>query len=89
MDEQRERQPAADTFREIPEHVRKWLNGLEPEDIQNFRELRDFELRDLKEFLRWFRTSGRYARQLTLFLMGAFGLYTSIIYLWGQWTGKK
>lgn len=80
MDEQREHQPAPERLNQLPPHVRKWLNGLEPEDIAQFREFRDFMI--------WFRTSGRYTRRATMFLMGAFGLYTSVIYFWGKLTGK-
>lgn len=80
MDQQRATEPAPETLREIPAHVRKWLNSIEPEDIVRFNKW--------SSFIVWFETSGRYTRSLVLFLMSLFGLYTATLFIWGRWTGK-
>lgn len=80
MDESREHKPAPTALIEIPEHVRRWLNTIDEEDIDRFRRWNNFIV--------WFETSGRYSRRTVLFLMSLFGLYTSALFLWGKWFGK-
>lgn len=78
MDEQRAQRPPPETLKELPEHVRRWLNGIDEEDISRFERW--------NAFIVWFETTSLYSRRLVLFLMGAFGLYTSILFIWARWS---
>lgn len=70
MDAHRDSQPAPTTLIEVPEHVRKFLNSLDEEDIQRFRKW--------NSFIVWAETSGRYSRFVIKGALVMFGIFVTI-----------
>lgn len=83
MDDERS-QHAPDTMRELPPHVRKFLNGLEPEDIEL--------IGSGMEFARWFQTTRRFTKAVIVFGFTVFGAAVAIGQGWewivSKWTTK-
>jgi Rad3-related DNA helicase len=80
MDDRRARQPAPDRLGQIPEHVRKWLNSLEEEDIARFHKWADFIV--------WAETTGRYGRFIVWLSLAAFGASITVSQVWDKWFAK-
>jgi hypothetical protein len=80
MDESREHHPAPTTLMEVPEHVRKWLNTLDQEDIDRFRKW--------NSFIVWAETTGRYGRFVVWLSLAAFGASITVSQVWDKWFAK-
>jgi hypothetical protein len=79
MDEYRDRQLAPTTFAKVPEHVRKWLDSLDEEDIARFQKWNGF--------IDWAETTGRYGKFVAWLALAVFGASVSFAQGW-DWLSR-
>lgn len=65
---------APEKLTEIPEHTRKWLASLEPEDITRFKKW--------SAFIVWAETTGRFGKILLFIAVTVFGAAATIAGGW-------
>lgn len=74
MDERRRHAPAPDRLEQIPEHVRKWLNSIDEDDIKRFQRW--------NSFTQWAESTGRYGKIVIYTLLAIFGFFITVSQTW-------
>lgn len=67
-------------WRELPEHVRKFLTSLEPDDIEL--------VKSGMGFAKWFRTTGRVTKVLVMGGLAIFGGFVALVQAWDYFVGR-